>query len=196
MDEKVLDLARERGVIRPRDLEERGISRHLVYRLEKRGEIVRVGRGLYVLEGGEITGDRSLVEVAKAVPGGVVCLLSALRVHGLTTQGPAEVWLAIENKAWRPTSAAWPLQLVFMSGEAFQAGVDIRRIEGSEVKVYSAAKTVADCFKFRNRIGNDVAVEALRDFLRKFPDSSGDLWKFAGICRVRRVMEPYLEAIG
>jgi predicted transcriptional regulator of viral defense system len=196
MERDVLMLARERGVIRPRDLEERGIPRHLIYRLADRGELARVGRGLYAAAGAEISREHTLVEVARVVPDGVVCLLSALRFHELTTQGPAEVWLAIENKAWRPRGHAWPLRLVFMSGDAFRSGVEAHRIEGAEVKVYSAAKTVADCFKFRNKIGTDIAVEALRDFVQRFPDGSSDLWRFAGICRVRRVMAPYLEAIG
>lgn len=195
MERDVLTLAREHGVIRPKDLEARGIPRHLIYKLAREGELIRIGRGIYALAEGEVSRERALVEVTKVVPEGVVCLLSALRFHELTTQGPAEVWLAIENKAWRPRSPAWPLRLVFMSGDAFRAGVETHRIEGSPVKIYSAAKTVADCFKFRNKIGTEVAVEALRDFMGRFQDGSSELWRFAGICRVRHVMAPYVEAI-
>jgi predicted transcriptional regulator of viral defense system len=125
----------------------------------------------------------------------VVCLLSALRFHNLTTQAPAEVWLAIDNKAYRPQVDSLPLRLVHFSGAAFTAGIEEQQIEGVSVKIYNPAKTVADCFKYRHKIGLDVALEALKDCLRQRRCSYNDLWRYAEVCRVTQVMKPYLEAL-
>jgi predicted transcriptional regulator of viral defense system len=125
----------------------------------------------------------------------VVCLLSALQFHGLTTQTPAEVWLAIDRKARAPRVKSPALRLVRMSDEALRRGIEERRIESVTVRVFSAAKTVADCFKFRNKIGLDVALEALRDYRRAHRGGMDELWRFARTCRVTRVMRPYLEAL-
>ena len=128
------------------------------------------------------------------MPKGIVCLLSALRYHDLTTQAPFEVWMAIDNKAWRPTVGDVPLRIHYFTGAALTAGVETHTIEGVPVKIYSAAKTVADCFKFRNKIGIDVALEALREyFKRRMPEK--DLWHYAEICRVKNVIYPYMEAM-
>jgi predicted transcriptional regulator of viral defense system len=129
------------------------------------------------------------------VPGGVVCLLSALRFHGLTTQQPADVWLALPEKARRPRLDYPRLRVARFSGAALSEGVETHRIEGVNVRVYSAAKTVADCFKYRNKIGIDVAVEALKDFARTRRGGANDLARAARACRVSRVMQPYLDAI-
>ncbi len=194
--QKVLELIEEAGIIRPRDLERWGISRTTLQRLVRRGEVERVGRGLYMLPRTEVTEHHSLVETAKLVPRGVVCLLSALRFHELTTENPWQVWLAIPQGAWRPKSATVPLRLVQVSPVAFEAGIEEHRIEGADVRVYGAAKTVADCFKFRNKIGLDVALEALRQFRRRHRAGLDDLWRFAKVCRVTTVIRPYLEALG
>lgn len=183
------------GVVRSRDLEEVGLRRSQLRRLVERGEIERVGRGLYALPGASATEHSDLVRAAKLVPGGVICLLSALRFHGLTTQNPFEVWLAIDRKAWRPRIDHPPLRLVFMSGPALTDGVERHVIEGVKVQVFSAAKTVADCFKFRNRIGTDVAVEALREYRRRFPKRLHDVLRYAEVDRVARVIQPYLESV-
>jgi predicted transcriptional regulator of viral defense system len=135
-------------------------------------------------------------EVARRVPGGVLCLLSALRFHRLTTQSPFEVWLAIDRKAWRPRLEHPPLRIVYMAGPVLQDGVEEHDIGGVVVRVFSAAKTVADCFKFRNKIGIDVAVEALRDYRRLHPKALEAVWRFAEIDRVTRVIRPYLEGVG
>jgi predicted transcriptional regulator of viral defense system len=124
----------------------------------------------------------------------VICLLSALQFHDLTTQAPFEVWMAIDVRARRPRGKAPPLRIVRFSGKALTAGVETHRIEGVRVRVYGPAKTVADCFKYRNKIGLDVALEALRDYRRAHPGGLDELWKFAQICRVANVMRPYLEA--
>jgi predicted transcriptional regulator of viral defense system len=191
----VLELARRQGIVRPKDLEKRGLPPEYLWRFYQKGKLLRSGRGVYHLPTHELTEHHGLAEAAKLVPRGVVCLLSALRFHELTTQSPFEVWLAIDRKAHKPISNQTPLRIVRFSGEALSAGVEERRIEGVRVKIYCPAKTVADCFKYRNKIGLDVAVEALRDCLRKRRATIDELWRYARICRVARVLRPYLEAL-
>lgn len=193
--DQVLDLARKFGILRPRELDRYGIPRKYVYRLERDGKLQRVGRGLYVLPDAGPGENRSLAEAAKRVPSGVICLLSALRFHELTTQAPFEVWMAIGQKAWRPRVDYPPLRIVRFSGTALEEGIEKHVIEGVPVSVFSPAKTVADCFKYRNKIGLDVAIEALRECLRARRCSIDDLWHYAAVCRVRNVIRPYLEAL-
>ena len=193
--QRALELVRRAGVLRPRDLDRYGIQREHLRRLLRRGQVERVGRGLYTLPGAAATEHQSLVEACKRVPHGVVCMLSALRFHELSTQNPFEVWMAIDQKAWRPRGGSPRLRIVHLSGAALKSGVNEHRIEGVTVRVYSPAKTVADCFKFRNKIGLDVALEALRDYRRKHRAGLDELWRFARICRVAKVMRPYLEAL-
>jgi predicted transcriptional regulator of viral defense system len=183
------------AVLRPGDFIAAGVPRERLYAMVRKGEVVRVSRGLYARPGAQMSVRRSLVEVASLAPNAVFCLLSALRFHDLTTQSPSQVWLAVENKAWRPRVDAVDLRLVYMSGEAFTAGIETHRVEGVPVRVYSAAKTVADCFKYRNKIGIDVAIEALRDYNHRHRGGADELWRYAEICRVARIMRPYLEAI-
>lgn len=191
-----LALLEKLGTARSRDLEAAGVSRTRIRRLVESGQIERVGRGLYRRPGAPFTERRDLAEVARRVPRGVVCLLSALRFHGLTTQNPFEVWLAIDRKAWRPRVEHPPLRLIYLSGSAYREGVEEYEVEGARVRVFSAAKTVADCFKFRNKIGIDVAIEALREYRRVHPKQLDALWRFAEVDRVTRVIRPYLEAGG
>ncbi|MCG7980943.1 MAG: transcriptional regulator [gamma proteobacterium symbiont of Clathrolucina costata] len=192
---KVLDLVRKVGVLRPRDLDPYNIPRTYLSRLCVAGKLQRIGRGLYVLPGSGATEHHSMAEACKRVPKGVVCLLSALSFHDLTTQAPFEVWLAIGEKAWRPRLEYPPLRIVHFSKAALNAGVEEHQIEGVNVHVYSPAKTVADCFKYRNKIGLDVAIEALRECRRARHCTMDDLWHYADICRVRNVMRPYLESL-
>ena len=192
----VLRLLRRKGIVRASDLERYGIPRVYLTRLCQKGLVERVGRGLYRLARAETSEYITLAEAAKLVPNGVVCLLSALSFHGLTTQIPHEVWMAIDVKARRPKVAGVPLRIVRFSGKALTAGVEIHRIDGVPVKITCPAKTVADCFKYRNKIGLDVALEALRECRRQRKCSLEDLWHYAKICRVANVMKPYLEAIG
>ena len=195
MTDRVLDLVREIGVIRPRDLEAAGIPGSYLSRLARNGELDRVGRGLYTLADAAPSEHRSLAEVAKRVPRGVVCLLSALRFYELTTQTPFEVWLAIGQKDRTPRPNGARLRIVRFSGEARNSGIEAHIIEGVQVHVYGPAKTVADCFKFRNKIGIDVAVEALRDCLGQRRCTTDELFEYARVCRVSRVMRPYMEAL-
>jgi predicted transcriptional regulator of viral defense system len=192
--DQVLKLAREKSVLSGSDLEERGIKRQYLQRLYERGMLRRVGRGLYSLPDVDATEHHTIVEAAKRVPHGTICLLSALRLHGLTTQNPYQVWLAIRSSSWRPKMLAIPLRLVHMSESALAVGVEERSLEGVNVRIFTPAKTVVDCFKFRNQIGVDVAIEALMDF-RQMPEFDIDvLWHHAKACRVAKVMRPYLEA--
>ncbi len=191
----VLTLARERGYVRPHDLGGIGVSRTQLARLVRRGLLERVGYGLYRAPDAEITENYTLAQVAAHAPGGVGCLLTALRFHDLTTQAPFEVWLAIERKAARPQLDDLPVRVVYFSGAAFTAGVEVHVVENVSVRVYCPAKTVADCFKYRNKIGLDVALEALREAWRARRATMDDLWRYATICRVANVMRPYLETL-
>ncbi len=193
---QLLELARKAGVLRPRDLDSHGLPREVLRRMEKKGMLQRVGRGLYILpEADDVTEHHSLAEACKQTPHGVICLLSALAFHGLTTQSPFEIWMAISGKARHPKSDGPPMRFVRFSGKALTEGVEEHQIEGVAVKVYNPAKTVADCFKYRNKIGLDVALEALRECLRERKVTMDELWHYAQICRVANVMRPYLEAV-
>ena len=183
------------GIVRPRDLAHLGVSRTAIKRLVEGGFLRRLGRGLYSAADAELTEHHSLAEAATRVPRGVVCLLSALRFHGLTTQNPFEVWMAIGHKSWRPRALDVPLRVVHMSGPQLTAGVEVHEIEGVAVRVFGPAKTVVDCFRYRNRIGLDVAVEALRDFRRLHRGGMDDIWRFAVAGRVSKVLLPYIEAL-
>jgi predicted transcriptional regulator of viral defense system len=185
----------KQGVVRPRDVEAGGFSRTRLERMTRAGELERVGRGLYVPKGAAITEHHTLVEAAARVPHGIVCLLTALRFHELGTQNPHEVWLAVDRKARKPVVDWPPIHLVRFSGEALTFGVETRRLERVPVKITSRERTVADCFKYRNKIGLDVALEALRAYLRSKKRSVDDLVRAARVCRVARVMQPYLESM-
>ena len=193
--DKVLDLARRTGVLRARDLAVHHIAREYLTGLVKQGALQRHGRGLYTLPSAEITEHHSLVQVATRHPDAVVCLLSALSFHGLTTQSPSVVWIALPKSSRTPKLEYPPLKVCRYSEEAFAAGVTMHQFEGRTVKVYNPAKTVVDCFKFRNKIGLDIAIEALRDVWRQKKATMDQIEKYAIICRVSRVMRPYLETL-
>lgn len=192
--EQVIEFVRERGVVRPRDLSAHGLPRHYLQRLTEDGLLERVGRGLYSLPNTEATELRTLAEVAVRVPHGVIALLSALQLHGLTSQMPHRVWVAIGEKDRLPATDL-PLRIVRFSRAALAEGVEVRTVEGVSVRVTSPAKTVADCFKYRNKIGLDVAVEALRLCIETRQCDRSDLWRHATTDRVTNVMRPYLEAL-
>lgn len=197
--ERVLERVGRAGIVRPRDLAPEGITHQYLQSLHRRGLLARAGRGLYALPDGTERFDEhaALSEVAKRVPRGVICLLSALRFHNLTTQAPFEVWVAVEHSAYVPQpEATLPLRIVYFSGAAFTAGVEEHAVNGVPVRVYSPAKTVADCFKYRNKIGLDVALEALRETWRERRATMDELWRYAKVCRVANVMRPYLASLG
>ena len=191
----IITRVREAGVIRPRDLEASDLPGTYLARMARRGQLERVGRGLYTTVDAAPGEHWSLALAAKRAPKGVVCLLSALRFHELTTQAPYQVWLAIGPKDRAPKLDGTSLRIVRFSGEAREAGIETHCIEGVPVRIYGPAKTVADCFKFRNKIGVDLAVEALRNCFEERRCSVDELNEYARVCRVSRVIRPYLEAI-
>lgn len=193
--QQVLEIARDVGVIRAKDMAARGIHPSILQHLEQQGLLIRSGRGLYTSVEAEITEHHSLVEAVKRVPNGVICLLSALSFYELTSQAPFEVWMAIPQKARRPKDRLLPLRIVYMSGSALKLGIEEHQIEGISVRVYCIAKTVADCFKYRNKIGLDVALEALRECWLKRRCSIDEIGRYARFCRVENVMRPYLEIL-
>ena len=193
--EQALDLIKEKGIIRRRDLVKQGMSHICLYDLYKQGKVVRLNRGLYALSYDILTPNHSFAEVSKWIPHGVICLLSALQFHELTTQLPYQVWLALDRKMHKPTVNGLSLRIMRFSGMALEEGIEEHQIEGVRVKIYSPAKTVADCFKYRNKIGIDVAMEALKDCLRQKKATINDIWHYSKICRVSNVIYPYLEAV-
>ena len=194
LKQRALAVARERGIARTRDFDNAGVPRAYLRRLEDAGLLLHTGRGLYQLADADVSSTHSLAEAARAIPHGVICLLSALQFHQLTTQLPHEVWMLIGHKKWQPTNTPVSLRIVRASGEALTAGVETYRIEQVPVPITNPAKTVVDCFKYRNKIGLDIAIEALRDCMRTKRASVDELWHFAAIDRVQNVMRPYLEA--
>lgn len=193
--DSALELLRERGTLRPRDLVARGIPVDYLDRLHRLGLADKVARGLYAAPDAGVGEHHSLVAAQRLVPSGVVCLLSSLRFHGMTTQSPREVWLALPNKAWTPRVTAPKLKVVRFSGSALTEMIEVHELEQASVRVYSPAKTVADCFKYRNKIGLDVALEALRDCWKQRKATMDELWRAAKTCRMGNVMRPYLESI-
>jgi predicted transcriptional regulator of viral defense system len=193
--ERLLRLASERETLRTRDLAGHRIPRTTLSRLVESGRLVQISRGLYALPDHSRSEQHQLAEIAIRSPQGVFCLLTALRFHELTTQSPHEIWLAIPNKAHPPKLDYPPLRVVRFSGAALTQGVGTHMVDGVSVRVYSVAKTVADCFKYRNKIGLDVALEALRESRREKRATNDELWHYAKICRVANVMRPYMESI-
>jgi predicted transcriptional regulator of viral defense system len=194
--EQVLALASQHGLLRASQLQTLGIGRVVLTRLIASGQLERVGRGVYRVPGTQASEHESLATLAVKMPQAVFCLLTALQLHGLTTQLPRQVWIAMPQGSHAPTLDYPPVKMVQFSGEAYTAGVETLQIEQVVLRVYGVAKTVADCFKHRNKIGLDVAIEALKDALAQNKATVDELWRFAKICRVANVMRPYLEALG
>ena len=195
LSEKILEIAGERKLIKPQDLAAEKIPTVYLSRLVKEGKLLRVGKGLYSLPDMLLDENQSLLEVQHLVPKGIFCLLTALRFHDLTTQNPFEVWLAIDRNSAVPRIRSIQNRIFRMSGEMFSAGIEEHRVEGGTIRVYLPAKTVADCFKYRNKIGLDVAMEALRDAWRKRLITMDELFRFAKINRVTNVILPYVRML-
>jgi predicted transcriptional regulator of viral defense system len=193
--ESLADLAQGKVLLRPSDALAQGRSRLYLAQLARRGVVHKVSRGLYSLPQRQASEFSGLAEVASKNPQVLVCLLSALAFHGLTTQAPFEVWVAVDNKARAPQLSYPPLRIARFSGPALTEGVELHDIEGVAVKVTSVAKTIADCFKFRNKIGLDIALEALKEAWRSKRVTMDELWHYGKICRVQNVMRPYLEGM-
>lgn len=186
---------RNKGVFRLAEARALGLHPEQVRRLTRQGELTRLGRGLYAPASAAPTEHHTLAEVAKRVPRGIVCLLTALRFHGIGNQHPREVWLAVDRRAGVPRIDVAPVRVVRLSGAALTTGIDEHEVEGVAVRVTSPARTVVDCFRFRNKIGVDVAVEALRDYRRLRTGTVDELWRQAELLRMARVMRPYWDAI-
>ena len=195
LEDAALVLARRQPLLRARDLTQRGLSTVILGRLVAAGKLERVARGVYSLPGRGLSEHRSVAEAALRVPKGVVCLLSALRVHGIGTQAPHEVWMAIPHNSPSPSLDQPALRVVRMSGAALTEGIAPVAIDGVSVPVFDPNKTVADCFKYRNKIGLDVALEALHDGWSQGKLSMDALWRYATVDRVATVMRPYLESV-
>lgn len=193
--QRTLALAKRHGVLRPKDLEAHGIARTYLQRLCGQGRLRQVGRGLYVLADADLSAQSSLAAVSRRVPGAVVCLLSALQVHGLTTQAPFEIWIAIATRARTPKLVGLPTRVVRMAPAPLAAGVTRHKVDGVLVPVFDIEKTVVDCFRYRNRIGLDVALEAMREYLRRPRRNLDRLLHYAEIDGVKEPMRPYLEAM-
>jgi predicted transcriptional regulator of viral defense system len=191
----ILELARQRRVLRAVDVRARGWSPQLLIRLHQAGKLQRIARGLYGLPDAEVTEHQTAQEVCQRVPKAVLCLLSALQFHEIGTQLPREVWIALPEGSQAPALDYPPLRITRLRGAAYSEGILAVTDHGATIRVYSAAKTVADCFKFRNKIGLDVALEALKDAWRSRKVTMAELSQFAKINRVERVMQPYMEAV-
>lgn len=182
------------GLISHRDLVRQGLHPQQIKRMYQKGILKKITRGLYSTTEATTGEYHDVAVVASRIPQGVICLISALQVHGLTTQIPHEIWIAIARRAATPRLDYPPVRLIRLAKAGLSAGIETRIFEGKKVKIFTVAKTVADCFKFRNKIGLDVAIEALKDYLRLKKGTVDELWHFAKINRVAKVIQPYLEA--
>lgn len=191
-----LDAAGIGAFFRPRDVEALGVSYHRLHRLVEDGTVEKFGFGLYRLVEVEPTELETVAMVGAAVPNGIICLLTALSVHGIGTQLPHEVWIAIDRKARKPRRVPARLRIVRFSGVMLSYGVIEQTILGVPVSITSPARTVVDCFRYRNKIGIDVALEALRDALHARVTTIGEIERAAEVCRARTIMRTYLEALG
>ena len=193
--QRILDLFKQKGMLRPSDLDVIEAPRIVLTRMTAAGLLEKVGRGLYRLPDAPSSEHESLAAIASKVPQAVFCLLTALQFHELTTQLPRQVWIAMPRGSHAPRIDYPPLKMIQFAGDAYSAGIDVAERDQVALRVYCVAKTLADCFKHRNKIGLDVALEALKDARAKNKASANDLWHYAKICRVANVMRPYLEAI-
>jgi len=198
MDSKIgrlREVAGRIGILHTRDLPPLGIPTRYLGRLCSDGFLVKTGRGMYMTTGVPETMHLGLALASKAVPRSVICLLSALRFHEIGTQNPHQIWIAMDRRAARPRVTYPNIKVVRFSAKSLTEGIEEHDVAGVPVRIYSPAKTVADCFKYRNKIGLDVAIEALRETVRGRKCTIDELWQYAKICRVSRVMRPYMEAM-
>lgn len=192
---RLLALIHDAGLLRARDAVRAGIARTYLQKAVERGQVERVGRGIYTLAGQVTSEHQTLLEVTRRVPHGVVCLLSALRLHEMTTANPHEVWIMIDRKARKPGFTSPQVRVMRCAREFLREGVEEMRIDSLIMRVTNPARTVADCFRYRNKIGLDLAIEALRDCIRNKRCTMDDLWKYAKLRRVSNIMRPYMEAL-
>jgi predicted transcriptional regulator of viral defense system len=192
--QKIIKTAKNHAVFRASDIEGVPDPRTSLRRMVAKGQLIRVGRGLYTLPDAEVSVHHSMVEAVKRYPGGVICLISALIFHGIGTQMPYATWMMRRDRKPVPVQGP-PMRFVYCTGSVFSHGVETHIIKGVEVHVYTPAKTIADCFKYRNKIGLEVALEALQEGWRTKRFTMDELWKSACACRVQSIMQPYLEML-
>jgi len=188
-------LLEQHKIVRTTELSRAGVHPETIRRMVKTGDIIKLARGLYSLPGYQPTEYYSLIEAQKLVDQGVVCLLSALSYHEIGTQNPSEIWMAIPRKTRPPKIENSPVKIVKFSEEGYQAGIETHSIENNEIKIYNIPKTIADCFKYRNKLGIDVAIEALKDVMLNKRTTVDELLKYAEIYRVRQIITPYMESL-
>jgi len=192
---RILELAHRQRLLSAADLRSHGWSPQLLLKLHRTGQLQRVSRGLYSLPDSEVTEHQSLAEVCRRVPKAVVCLLSALQFHEIGTQLPHEIWIALPEATQAPALDYPSLRIARLRGEAYSEGIETIVEHGSMIRVYSLAKTITDCFKFRHKVGLDVALEALKEAWRQRRLNIDEVTRYAKINRVARVMQPYLETV-
>jgi len=195
IEKKVISFVKKQGIVKSCDIKNLHLPENYLHLLVKKGVLQKLGRGLYTHAEHTFDAHQSIMEVSKRVPNAVICLLSALRYHEFTTQNPFEIWIAVDIKSWVPKIEYPPIRVFKFSGKAFSQGYSEYKHDGVIVKVYSPAKTIADCFKYRNKIGLDVALEALREGWRYKLFTIDELYKYGKICRVNKVMQPYLDSL-
>lgn len=183
------------GILRAEDLEARGVPRQRLTGMLRRGEVQRVSRGLYRRHDAPLSELETIAAVSKRIPGAIVCLLTALHVHGIGTQAPRDVWIALDRKARKPRVEGLPVRVVRFSGPMLSYAIGTREVLGVSVRITSPARTVVDCFRYRNKVGLDVALEALRDAVRSRKATMDEIARVAEVCRIQTVITPYLEAI-
>ena len=188
--DKIISIIMSKGTVCAADLKKIDIARTTLPHMANQGILRRVARGVYTLAG-QYLAFEAFAEIMTSAPQSVICLLSALQFHEVTTQMPFETWVAIESNASKPKSPN--VRLVKLTGKAFSEGIETHEKEGLSVRVYCPAKTVVDCFKFRNKIGTDVVREALVDCLQQKKATRDEIWRYAKICRMSNVMRPYME---
>jgi len=193
--ERALGLLRTKGMLRLKDFIAKGIDPETLARLVRSSQVVRPARGLYQLSDAPVDATHVLAEAAALVPRGIVCLISALQFHGLTLQMPSAVWMAIERTAWKPTISYPPVRFVRFSGWAMTEGVERYPVHSRKLPITNPARTIVDCFRYRNKIGIDVAMEGLREGIRKRKCTPDELWRYAKKARSWTIMRPYVETV-
>jgi predicted transcriptional regulator of viral defense system len=192
---RAMEILSQSRIISSKQLSSEGIHRETIRRLLETGEIISIARGLYTSSQFIPDENFTFIVAQKIAPKGIICLLSALSFHEIGTQNPSEVWIAIPRGTRTPQVEDYPIQISLFSGEAYSNGIEEHTVDGVAIRVYSIAKTIADCFKYRNKIGLDVAIQALKDVIQNKRTSIEEILHFAKICRVEKVMKPYMESL-
>lgn len=191
--DKILKAGRRQSVFRAGDIPGTHDARSTLRRMVRAGHLLQAGRGLYRLPSAEVSANHSVAESTLRYPGGVICLVSALAFHGIGTQIPHETWMMRRDRKAPPKEGS--VRFVYCTGPGFEQGIEEHVIEGVKVRIYAPARTIADCFKYRNKIGLDIALEALREGWRSKRFTMDELWAAAKVCRVQTVMQPYIEML-